>query len=95
MADLDGRRLPGVASFGRRPTFDNGAPVFETFLFDFSEEIYGRCIRVTPVARLRSEMKFESIEALVAQMDRDSAEARAMLATLSPVSPLDRTLLFG
>jgi riboflavin kinase/FMN adenylyltransferase len=95
MADLDGRRIPGVASFGRRPMFDNGAPVFETFLFDFSEEIYGRTLRVTPVSWLRAEMRFDGIDALVAQMDRDSAEARALLAVLRPVSPLDGSLLFG
>jgi riboflavin kinase/FMN adenylyltransferase len=95
MADLDGRRLPGVASFGRRPMFDNGAPVFETYLFDFAEDIYGRSLRITPVAWLRPELRFDSLEALIAQMDRDSAESRALLSTLQPVSPLDRALLVG
>ena len=42
LADLDGRRMPGVASFGRRPTFDDGAPLLETFLFDFSDDLYGQ-----------------------------------------------------
>jgi riboflavin kinase/FMN adenylyltransferase len=95
MADLGGRRIPGVASFGRRPMFDNGTPVFETFLFDFSEEIYGQTMRVTPVAWLRPEMRFSGVDELVAQMDRDSAESRELLSDLRPVSALDRELLFG
>ena len=92
---VDGGSFEGVASFGRRPTFDNGAAVFETFVFDFSGDLYGKTLRITPVARLRDEMRFDSVPALVARMDVDSAEARAVLATLEPLSPLDRTLLFG
>ncbi|MBH0238188.1 bifunctional riboflavin kinase/FAD synthetase [Methylobrevis albus] len=89
---LDGARLPGVASFGRRPTFDNGAPVFETFLFDFAGDLYGKALQVTPVSYLRPELKFDGVDALVAQMDRDSAEARAVLAATTPVSGLDLAL---
>lgn len=93
--DVDGRRHQGVASWGRRPTFDDGAPVFETFVFDFAGDLYGRTLRVTPVSYLRPEAKFESVSALVAQMDRDSAEARAVLAALGPGSALDRALAEG
>ncbi|ODN71602.1 bifunctional riboflavin kinase/FAD synthetase [Methylobrevis pamukkalensis] len=95
MAEVGGERHPGVASYGRRPTFDNGEPLFETFLFDFAGDLYGRTMRVTPVARLRGERKFDSVEALVAQMDRDSAEARAVLSTMTPLSGLDAVLLSG
>ena len=70
----------GVASYGRRPTFDNGAPLFEVFLFDFSGDLYGQTLSVECVAWQRGEEKFNSIEALIAQMDRDSAEARRILA---------------
>jgi riboflavin kinase/FMN adenylyltransferase len=70
----------GVASFGRRPTFDNGAPLLETNLFDFAGDLYGRTLAVEFVAFLRGEERFESAEALVARMDRDAAEARAALA---------------
>jgi riboflavin kinase/FMN adenylyltransferase len=91
--EIDGARHDGVASYGRRPTFDDGAPVFESFVFDFSGDLYGKSIRVTPVAYLRPELKFDGVEALVAQMDRDSAEARALLSGLTPVSPLDGLLL--
>ncbi|WP_112663686.1 bifunctional riboflavin kinase/FAD synthetase [Microvirga flavescens] len=70
----------GVASFGRRPTFDNGAPLLETFLFDFSGDLYGQILDVEFLGFLRGEEKFESIEALIVQMDRDSVEAKRIIA---------------
>lgn len=77
---LDGKPLDGVASFGRRPTFDNGAPLLEVFLFDFSGDLYGRRMDVAFIAWLRPEQRFESVEALIDQMKNDSAQARAALA---------------
>ena len=76
----DGRILPGVASFGRRPTFDDGAPLLETHLFGFSGDLYGQTVRVELAAWIRGEERFASAQALVARMDRDSEEARAALA---------------
>ncbi|MBY0612363.1 MAG: bifunctional riboflavin kinase/FAD synthetase [Beijerinckiaceae bacterium] len=76
---LAGRRLPGVASFGRRPTFDNGAPLLEVFVFDFNGDLYGETMEVAFVGFIRGEEKFDSVEALVARMDRDSEAARALL----------------
>ena len=70
----------GVASFGRRPTFDNGAPLLEVVLFDFDGDLYGRTIEVDFVAWIRGEEKFDSVEALVIRMNVDAAEARASLA---------------
>ena len=70
----------GVASIGERPTFGRNAPNFEVHLFDFDGDIYGAQISAGLVARLRGEERFETAEALVAQMDRDAAEARARLA---------------
>lgn len=70
----------GVASFGRRPTFDNGAVLLETFLFGFSREIYDEEIEIVFYRFLRPEEKFDSTEDLVAQMRRDEANARAVLA---------------
>jgi riboflavin kinase/FMN adenylyltransferase len=93
-ARVDGRLVDGVASFGRRPTFDDGAPLFEVNLFDFSGDLYGKAMAVTLVERLRGEQKFESAEALVAQMDRDAAAARAILAAMTPLSDLDAVLSF-
>jgi len=91
-AEVDGSWIDGVASFGRRPTFDNGAPLFEVHLFDFSGDLYGQRLRVMVAAYLRPELRFDDIGALVAQMDRDSAEARAALASLTPLGPLDLAL---
>jgi len=70
----------GVASFGSRPTFDDGAPRLETFVFDFSGDLYGKTVDVAFVAWLRGEAKFDSLPALIAQMDADSASARGILA---------------
>jgi riboflavin kinase/FMN adenylyltransferase len=76
----DGARYGGVASFGTRPTVDDGPPLLETFLFDFDGDLYGRTIEVAFVRRIRGEKKFDSLEALVAEMERDKAKARAILA---------------
>lgn len=77
---IDGRWHPGVASFGRRPMFDNGAPLLETHVFDFSGDLYGRDLDVAFVAFLRPEMAFEGVGALIRRMDADSAAARTALA---------------
>ena len=79
-AEFAGRRHDGVASFGRRPTFDNGAALLEVFLFDFAGDLYGREIAVSFHARLREERKFGSVAELVRQMDADSDQARTVLA---------------
>ncbi len=70
----------GVASYGRRPTFDNGAPLFEVFLFDFSGDLYGQTLTVECVAWQRGEIKFDGIDPLIAQMDKDAAEASRILS---------------
>ncbi len=81
------QRFDGVASFGRRPTFDNGAPLLEIFLFDFKGDLYGKTLDVAFIAFIRDELKFESTEALVRQMDDDSAKARAALAAAPGAFP--------
>lgn len=70
----------GVASIGERPTFGPGAPNFEVHLFDFDGDLYGAEISAGLVAYLRGEERFDSVEALIVQMDRDSALARTRLA---------------
>jgi riboflavin kinase/FMN adenylyltransferase len=80
-------RLDGVASFGRRPTFDNGAPLLEIFLFDFKGDLYGQNLDVAFIGFIREELKFDSIEALIRQMDDDSAQARAQLAAAPGAFP--------
>lgn len=84
---LDGIWRDGVASFGSRPTFDDGAPRLETFVFDFSGDLYGRTVDVAFVAWLRGEAKFDALPALIAQMDEDSRQARDILAKTPPFLP--------
>jgi riboflavin kinase / FMN adenylyltransferase len=76
----DGSEHPGVASLGVRPTFDPPRELLEAYLFDFDSELYGRKIEVALHAFLRDERKFDSSEALIEQMRKDEAGARAMLA---------------
>ena len=52
-------RFDGVASFGRRPTFDNGAPLLEVFLFDFKGDLYGTVLDVAFIGFIRDELKFD------------------------------------
>ena len=80
-------RFDGIASFGRRPTFDNGAPLLEVFLFDFKGDLYGSRLDVAFIAFLREELKFDRLDALVRQMDDDSIQARAALAAAPGVFP--------
>jgi len=70
----------GVASLGTRPTVGGVQPLLEAHVFDFSGDLYGREIEVEFVARLREERRFDHIEAMVEQMHRDAAAARAVLA---------------
>ncbi|MCX7646325.1 MAG: bifunctional riboflavin kinase/FAD synthetase [Rhodobacteraceae bacterium] len=70
----------GAASVGVRPMFGDNRPNLETFLFDFSGDLYGAHMSVALVDYLRPEATFPNLEALVAQMDADCARARAILA---------------
>ncbi|MEN1939624.1 bifunctional riboflavin kinase/FAD synthetase [Luteimonas sp. MJ174] len=70
---------PSVSSFGTRPTVDGIEPLLEAHLFDFDGDLYGRRIEVEFVARLRDEEKYPDLPTLVAQMDRDAAQARHIL----------------
>jgi riboflavin kinase/FMN adenylyltransferase len=83
----DHRRFDGVASFGRRPTFDNGAPLLEVFLFDFKGDLYGTTLDVAFIDFIREELKFDSVEVLVRQMDDDAAVAQTMLAAAPDAFP--------
>src|SRR5215467_1386289 len=80
-------RIDGVASFGRRPTFDNGAPLLEIYLFDFKGDLYGQSLDVAFIGFIREELKFSNVDALVKQMDDDSARARAQLAAAPEAFP--------
>jgi len=71
----------GVASIGERPTFGENRPNFEVHLFDFTGDLYGAEISASLVEWLRDEVNFTNLDALIAQMDQDSIEARAALAS--------------
>jgi riboflavin kinase/FMN adenylyltransferase len=78
-ARIDGGCHPAVASFGVRPTVDNGPPLLEVHLLDFSGDLYGRDMEVEFIQRIREERKFDSLPLLVAEMERDKERARAIL----------------
>lgn len=72
----------GAASLGVRPMFGDNRPNLETFLFDFSGDLYGARMSVGLVEHLRPEQKFDGLDALIAQMQADCERARAILAAL-------------
>ena len=79
---LDGPRkgsYHGAASMGVRPMFGENTPNLETFLFDFSGDLYGAPLSVALVEYLRPEEKFDGLDALITQMDADCARARIIL----------------
>ena len=76
---IDDVRYDGVASVGVRPTFDNGAPLLEVFLFDFDGDLYGQTIDVAFIGWIRQEQKFDGIEALKRQMANDVTQAKSAL----------------
>ncbi len=76
----DGRALDGAANLGIRPQFDPPKELLEPFFFDFSEDLYGQIIEVELHHFIRPEAKFDSLDALTVQMDKDCAEARALLS---------------
>lgn len=69
----------GAANIGIRPMFEVKVAQVETFIFDFDGDIYGKRLRVKPIKRLRGEAKFDTLDALIAQMDQDCVQARAIL----------------
>ena len=91
----DGIIRDGVASFGYRPTVtENGAALLETFVFDFSGDLYGEICSVSFFGHLRDEWKFDGLDPLVAQIRKDAEEARALLAGVKPIGALDAAIAF-
>lgn len=72
----------GAASLGVRPMFGQNTPNLETFLFDFSGDLYGQHLSIGFVDFLRPELKFDGLPALIAQMDSDCQTARGILGAL-------------
>lgn len=78
----DGRVLPGAANMGVRPTFEPPIELLEPYFFDFSGDLYGQEIEVAFHHFLRPEAKFDSLDDLVAQMNRDCDRARELLSQI-------------
>ena len=80
----NGMRLPSVTNVGMRPSFDGKERTVETFIFDFNENIYGQTLTLEFVERLRPEKKFNGIEELIAQINRDVEQSRKLLSGENP-----------
>ncbi|MGD9810579.1 MAG: bifunctional riboflavin kinase/FAD synthetase [Sphingobium sp.] len=76
----DGRSVDGVANLGIRPMFDPPRELLETYLFDFSGDLYGQTVEVNLIGYIRPEAKLDGLEALKAQIARDCDTARQILA---------------
>lgn len=70
---------PAATNIGIRPMFAVPVAQVESYIFDFDGDIYGRTLRIMPVNRLRGEARFESLEALIAQIDKDCEQTRTVL----------------
>jgi riboflavin kinase/FMN adenylyltransferase len=92
-ARLGDRLFDGVASYGK-PMFDNERPPFETWLFDFDEDIYGQHLSVALIGHVRGQMVFSGLDELVVAVNKDAEAARAILAEAGPISELDERLGF-
>ncbi len=77
--EIDGSRHMAAVSIGERPTFPGAGHSIEAFVMDFDDDLYGRELRLEMVRRLRDEEKFDSIEQLRLQVDKDVAATRRLL----------------
>jgi len=77
---IDVLPLNGVASLGTRPTVNGVEPLLEVHVFDFQGDLYGRAIEVEFIAKLRDELKFDSVDLMQVQMQVDAAQARDLLS---------------
>jgi riboflavin kinase/FMN adenylyltransferase len=78
---LDGKSFAGVANVGIRPTVGGTRSLLEVHLFDFNQEIYGRQVRVEFCEKIRDEKRYESLDLLKAQIQKDAAQAREYFKT--------------
>ena len=79
--EIDGKVHDGVASFGRRPTVDDGPPLLEVHVFDFDGDLYGRTIETFFIGWIRPEAKYSSLDALTAEIEADAERAKKILAS--------------
>jgi riboflavin kinase/FMN adenylyltransferase len=77
------KQLLSVSSIGMNPTFGEGPRTIESFILDFDHDIYSESVKLSFVKRIREEKKFDSVDQLVAQMDRDVSAAKAVFNQLN------------
>ena len=82
---INGKAVPGVANIGVRPTFEGGPEVVEVHLLDSEIDLYHHRLRIEFIARLRDERRFDSVDDLVGQIQRDIAETRTVVGPEAPV----------
>ena len=75
--------MPSAANIGIRPMFEVPVAQIETYIFDFDREIYGQTLCVRPVKRLRGEAKFETLDDLIEQMNKDCQQAKEILGNIT------------
>ncbi len=80
MVKTNNGEFKGVANIGARPTINGIRQQLEVHIFDFDEDLYGQCIEVVVKKKLRPVIKFDSLEALTAQIHQDSEQAKQVLA---------------
>lgn len=87
---FDGKTYGGMLNIGVRPTIDNGTNrTIEVHIFHFHADIYNKCIRITFVKRTRPELKFSSLDELIAQLHKDAEETKAILLAYESNNPLN------
>ncbi len=80
---IDSRILRGVASIGTRPTVDGGSTILEVYILNFSEQVYGRCVEVEFLHKIRDEEKFDSLDKLKLRIQQDIDEAKQLFEPTS------------
>jgi riboflavin kinase / FMN adenylyltransferase len=83
LIEVDGSRLLSVTSIGLNPTFGEGPRTVETFILDFTRDIYGRSVKLSFIDKIREECKFVEIDALIARIREDIKAARAIFEGLN------------
>lgn len=81
IADIGGKRYKACTSIGIRPMFEVKQPIVETHILGFDGDLYGQTLRVEPVKKLRDEAKYDSLDALTAQIAQDCKDAEALLVS--------------
>jgi len=82
---IDGKAHQAMTNIGRNPTFGSGNRTVETYIIDYSGDLYGRELKIDIIERLRDERKFDSVEALKEQVAEDVRQGKAILSSKSVV----------